>query len=69
MGVKGWQRVGGLEGKGKDREVKERQTEELEKLWAVCIRRTNVDNIIMSYIYKNKSLWLVILWAIMLITH
>lgn len=69
MGVKGWQRVGGLEGKGKDREVKERQTEELEKLRAVCIRRTNVDNIIMSYIYKNKSLWLVILWAIMLITH
>lgn len=58
MGVKGWQRVGGLEGKGKDREVKERQTEELEKLRAVCIRRTNVDNIIMSYIYKNKSLWL-----------
>lgn len=69
MGVKGWQRVGGLEGKGKDREVKERPTEELEKLRAVCIRRTNVDNIIMSYIYKNKSLWLVILWAIMLITH
>lgn len=38
-GVKGGQRIGGLEGKEKKqrKQVKERQTEELEKLW-LCTR-------------------------------